>query len=331
MSNLNNGGLTRVLNYIKTWVNGLLSGKSDTSHTHTKSQITDFPSIPSKTSQLTNDSGYLTSHQSLSNYLDKSTAQTISAFKIGKGNSTAGFAAQSADGTYRATLMVGSGGCNRGIWDDYLQMWIVYANDTACYLNGTATKATYNANGKELVNSIIKGLSISGRTITYTKLDGSTGTLTTQDTTYTIPTKTSQLTNDSGYITSTVTSLTLKVKDTNSSTQRTNPVIQGNSSNVDYGINSCFGTCSNTIVGAGEGKDSLLSTLAGNADETLYLISDGDIYFHPNAQTFANRKTIILNTSGALTGLSNVSTSNVTVTNNSSNGVLFGSYRVYVG
>lgn len=80
MSNLNNGGLTRVLNYIKVWVNGLLSGKSDTSHTHTKSQITDFPSlstvatsgsysdlsnkptIPSKTSQLTNDSSFLSTN-----------------------------------------------------------------------------------------------------------------------------------------------------------------------------------------------------------------------------------------------------------------------------
>ena len=81
MSNLNNGGLTRVLNYIKTWVNGLLSGKSDTSHTHTKSQITDFPSIPSKTSDLTNDSGYLTSHQSLSNYVTLNSAQTITATK----------------------------------------------------------------------------------------------------------------------------------------------------------------------------------------------------------------------------------------------------------
>lgn len=41
-------------------------------HTHTKSQITDFPTIPSKTSQLTNDSGFLTTHQSLSNYYNKS-------------------------------------------------------------------------------------------------------------------------------------------------------------------------------------------------------------------------------------------------------------------
>lgn len=34
MSNLNNTGLTRVLTYLKTWITGLLSGKSDTSHTH---------------------------------------------------------------------------------------------------------------------------------------------------------------------------------------------------------------------------------------------------------------------------------------------------------
>ena len=46
----------------------------------------------------------------------------------------------------------------------------------------TATKATSNASGNELSNNIIKGLSVSGRTITYTKLDGSTGTITTQDT-----------------------------------------------------------------------------------------------------------------------------------------------------
>lgn len=32
-------------------------------HTHTKSQITDFPTIPSNVSQLTNDSGYITAGQ----------------------------------------------------------------------------------------------------------------------------------------------------------------------------------------------------------------------------------------------------------------------------
>ena len=47
MSNLNPGGLIRVLNYIKTWVTGLLNGKANSSHTHTKSQITDFPAYGS--------------------------------------------------------------------------------------------------------------------------------------------------------------------------------------------------------------------------------------------------------------------------------------------
>ena len=45
---------------------------AESSHNHTKSQITDFPTIPSKTSELTNDSGFLTSHQSLSGYLQTS-------------------------------------------------------------------------------------------------------------------------------------------------------------------------------------------------------------------------------------------------------------------
>lgn len=36
-------------------ITGALNGKANSSHTHTKSEITDFPSIPSKTSDLTND------------------------------------------------------------------------------------------------------------------------------------------------------------------------------------------------------------------------------------------------------------------------------------
>lgn len=50
----------------------LSDARTPTTHTHTKIQITDFPTIPSKTSDLTNDSGFLTEHQSLANYLQKS-------------------------------------------------------------------------------------------------------------------------------------------------------------------------------------------------------------------------------------------------------------------
>lgn len=53
-------------------IKSALDGKASSTHTHTKSQITDFPTIPSKTSELTNDSGFLTSHQSLTNYVQKS-------------------------------------------------------------------------------------------------------------------------------------------------------------------------------------------------------------------------------------------------------------------
>jgi len=61
--------------------------------------------------------------------------------------------------------------------------------------DGTNTNTfTVKPNGETLVNgnnlaaTIIKGLSISGKTITYTQINGSTGTLTTQDTVYTHPT-----------------------------------------------------------------------------------------------------------------------------------------------
>ena len=37
-----------------------LNEKANSSHTHVASDITDFPTIPTKTSQLTNDSGFLT-------------------------------------------------------------------------------------------------------------------------------------------------------------------------------------------------------------------------------------------------------------------------------
>lgn len=63
----------------------------------------------------------------------------------------------------------------------------------------SATKASQNDSGHSLDNTIVKAISISGRTITVTKLDNSTYTLTTQDTNTTYS-KVSQFTNDSGYI-----------------------------------------------------------------------------------------------------------------------------------
>ena len=56
----------------------------------------------------------------------------------------------------------------------------------------SATKATKDSAGQQINTTYIKGLSVSGQTITYTKGDGTTGTITTQDTNTTY----AALTND---------------------------------------------------------------------------------------------------------------------------------------
>lgn len=48
--------------------------------------------------------------------------------------------------------------------------------------SGTAAKATADGSGQNIADTYIKALSVNGRTITYTKGDGDTGTITTQDT-----------------------------------------------------------------------------------------------------------------------------------------------------
>lgn len=51
----------------------------------------------------------------------------------------------------------------------------------------SATKATKDSDNQQINTTYIKGLSVSGKTITYTKGNGSTGTITTQDTVYSHP------------------------------------------------------------------------------------------------------------------------------------------------
>ena len=75
-------------------------------------------------------------------------------------------------------------GTNSNKWKE------VWATTVHGYLSGnadTATKATQDSAGQQINATYIKGLSVSGKTITYTKGDGTTGTITTQDnnTTYT--------------------------------------------------------------------------------------------------------------------------------------------------
>lgn len=66
------------------------------------------------------------------------------------------------------------------------------ASATKASTADSATKATQDSAGQQINTTYIKGLSVSGRTIKYTKGDGTTGTITTQDTNTTY----NALTND---------------------------------------------------------------------------------------------------------------------------------------
>ena len=61
----------------------------------------------------------------------------------------------------------------------------LYASEFVGKLTGnadTSTKATQDSAGQQINTTYIKGLSVNGKTITYTKGNNTTGTITTQDT-----------------------------------------------------------------------------------------------------------------------------------------------------
>ena len=62
--------------YSKSETDSLLNGKASSSHTHTVSEITDFPTIPTDTNQLTNGAGYITSSGSC-NYANSAGSSSI--------------------------------------------------------------------------------------------------------------------------------------------------------------------------------------------------------------------------------------------------------------
>lgn len=94
--------------------------------------------------------------------------------------------------------------------------------------------------------------------------------------------------------------LSMTVKDTNSDTLRTSQVLHANSPNGQYGINIAFGSGGNCIVGGGEAGTAQLNALAGNSNEHLYLVADGNIYLKPNGNTWANAKQLTITTGGDL-------------------------------
>ncbi|MDY5647037.1 MAG: hypothetical protein SPF22_08555 [Candidatus Onthovivens sp.] len=242
--------LTNDTGYITgvTWddVTGKPSSFTPASHTQAASTITGLatvatsgsyadltnkPTIPSKVSQLTNDSGYITG-VSWSQVTDKPTSFTPDSHNQASNTITAltGYAKPSATGAIGASDSLNSalGKLEKGL-------------DGKLSTTGTAAKATADAAGNTITTTYVKGLSVSGKVITYTKGDGSTGTITTQDTTYGAATSSalglvkvgSNITNTSGTISLTKANVTNALGYTPPTTDTKYSVMTGATSDAD--------------------------------------------------------------------------------------------------
>lgn len=162
----------------------LANGKADAVHTHTKSDITDFPTIPTKVSDLTNDSGFITSETDP--VFTASDAYGISSSDITawNGKSTVSINRKTSSGTNIADITI----------------------------DGTTTQlyAPSGGGGTSDYDSLSNRPQINSTTLTGNKsssdlglADASHTHTKSQITDFpTIPTKTSDLNNDSGFITS---------------------------------------------------------------------------------------------------------------------------------
>lgn len=148
---------------------------SKTGHNHTTSDITNFPEIPTKTSDLTNDSNFLTSHQSLTNYIQKSNTNGLI-----KNDGTID------TNTYLTTHQDISDKVNTSDLGE-----TAFSNDYNDLDNLPTIPAAYTHPSTHPA-TMITGLSTVATSGSYNDLNNKPS----------IPTKTSDLTNDSGFLTS---------------------------------------------------------------------------------------------------------------------------------
>ena len=93
--------LNTLINEIKTYVSRITTEKADKTHKHTKSEITDFPTIPTKTSDLVNDSGFATANDNTSYDFSASTNSI---------NGNVNLKLNGSDDTTDSVVIMGTGG-----------------------------------------------------------------------------------------------------------------------------------------------------------------------------------------------------------------------------
>ena len=183
---------------------------------------------------------------------------------------------------------------------------IVAALNNKLSTTGTAARATADANGNtitatyETKGNAIVGLSISGKTITYTKGNGNTGTITTQDTTYTLPAATSSALGGVKVGTNiSVSSGTISVADGSTSAKG---VVQLSSA-VNSTSTSLAATASavKSAYDLANGKQSPATTLVGYGITNAYTKTEVDT-------AIANSKYTLPTASSTLGGVKTTST-----------------------
>lgn len=190
--------------YTKEETNTLLEGKASSVHSHVVSDITDFPTIPTKVSDLTNDSGYITG------------------VAWGDITSKPSFSDIAISGSYNdlvdtptipsktSELTNDSGYITSVSWDDVTskpELSQVAISGSYSDLSGTPTIPTKTS---ELINDSGFLTSSSGLITSVSWSDitnkpnfstvATSGSYTDLSNTPTIPTKVSQLENDTGFI-----------------------------------------------------------------------------------------------------------------------------------
>ncbi len=155
-----------------------LDGISKVATSGSYNDLSNKPTIPTKTSQLTNDSGFLTQHQDLSNYVTGSDVSAALNNYAKKATTLAGYGITDAKIT-GDTITLGSNSITP----------ITQHQDLSEYVTGSDVSTALNNYAKKNdLNNYVTSSDVSATLTIYAKKAD-------------VPSKTSQLTNDSGYIT----------------------------------------------------------------------------------------------------------------------------------
>ena len=177
---------------------------------------------------------------------------------------------------------------------------------------GTATKATQDSAGQQINTTYIKGLSVSGKTITYTKGDGTKGTITTQDTNTTYSTGTASAlgltklytgtgTATDGTMTQAAIKTALDGKAASSHTHSYLPLSGGTLT----GSLKISGNNKDLVIGAGTGDVYINNTASGKyiqmKDDGLLSYSGSKIY-HAGDKPTASEVGALATSGGTMSG-----------------------------